>query len=301
MTAGWGEAAAFCTAFSWSISSYVHGALGRVISATGVTLLRLPYQLALLGALCILLDIGTSVSSRGFFLLFLSGFTGISLSDFMLYRAILTLGPQTSILLISTSAGFTALFGWVFLGEVLPTQAVLGMLVVFSGVVCVLTERTGSTLLPGQEVPKGKKLAAGVLLVLVAAVFQAASFIALKMAMQSGVSPLWAAFMRLLLAAVVLWGVGLLRGWSFAAVRNLREHPSVFWILMGACSFSAGGMWCSSIAMDLAPAGVAATIIGLQPVFITIVGGVWQRRMPSLRVVAGTLIAFSGTALLCLR
>jgi drug/metabolite transporter (DMT)-like permease len=60
-------------------------------------------------------------------------------------------------------------------------------------------------------------------------------------------------------------------------------------------------MWASCVAMQFTPAGIAATIMGLQPIWVIITSSLWERRLPSFRIVLGSLIAFSGTALVCLR
>ena len=299
--AGLGELAAFGTAVGWSVSSYVHGIVGQMVGARSVTLLRLPYQMILLTVLCVGIGVETPLDPESVLYLFLSGFIGVSLCDFMLYQAITIVGPQTAILVLSLSSSFTAVIGFCLLGEVLALRTVAGIAMTTLGVIWVLAERTGSTLLPGQEPPKGRRLATGIALSVGAAVTLALSFIFLKMALRTGMPPLWAALVRIACAAAVLWGTGLFKGWSMAAVSDMRAQPRVFWILLSVSAFSAAGMWFSSVAMSMIPAGVAATIIGLQPIIVAIVGAVWCRRVPSRRVVSGTLVAFCGTALVCLR
>lgn len=301
MAAGLGEFAALGTAFGWAISSYVHGMVGRRVGAVGVTLLRQPFQLVVLGLICVLLGVDTALSPRAFILLLMSGVLGIAVCDFLLYSGINILGPQVGVLLLSLSAAFTALLGWLFLGEVLSAQVMIGIALTLLGISIVVTEKSGSTLLPGQEQACGKTLLTGVALCIGAAVFQAVSFIVLKEALREDISTIWAAFVRLLLAALALWGAGLFRGWSMAAVQSVRTQHVVFWMLLGSVFFSAGGLWLSSVAMYYAPAGVAVTLISLQPVLITFVGAVWKRSWPSLRVILGALVAFAGTALVCLR
>jgi drug/metabolite transporter (DMT)-like permease len=301
MAAGLGEAAAFATALGWAVSAYVHGVVGRMAGPVGVTMLRQPFQLAALGIVCLLLGEETFLSLKGLGLLTVSGITGFICCDLLLYGAMGIIGPQAAIQLASLSSGVTALLGMFFLGERLPLQAVAGIIITLVGVAIVLTERTGSTLLPGQEVPTGRRLVLGTAAGLGAAVFLSVSFIFLKQAMIDGPTPLWAAFVRLLVATLLLWGGGLFRGFSGSAVRSFRQNPGMFRLLLGATAFSAGGIWASSLALHHAPAGVAATIIGLQPVILAFVGTIGNRRRPSARAVAGSLVAFMGTALVCLR
>ena len=301
MTVGIGELAAFGTAIGWAVSSQVHGAVGRIVGVSGVTLLRSPFQLLMLGLMCLFVGVDPDLSPEVFWLLFASALTGISLGDFALYKVIVMVGPHLGILLQSLCASITALLGVVFLGEHLSAQSVAGIALATLGVAFVVTDGAGSTAPAGHEFPKGKELAFAVCLGVASAALLACSLIFLKVSMRGGVSPLWATYVRLLLGGLILWGVGMFRGWSAGAVRELRAHPRVFWILMGSSTFSAAGVWLSGVALNNAPAGVAATIMGLQPVIVIFVGAAWYRKPPSFRAVLGTLIAFSGTALVCLR
>lgn len=301
MAAGFGELAALGTAVVWGASNQIQSAVGQKIGANSVTLLRLPYQFVFLGSMCVLLGADTSLPPQSFALLLLSGFAGITLCDFMLYRAIYIIGPTMSVLLQSLSAGFAAVFGWFFLEELLPAQAWVGIAVTLAGVGWVVTEKSGSTLLPGMAVACGRTLAKGVALGLGTALVLAMSFTFLKLALRTGIDPLWATFVRMVCGALALWGFGLLKGWAGTALRSLRDNPHFLWILMISCSCGAGGMWLSSVGMKYAPVGVVTTLIGLQPIMVTIIGSVWYRKLPSLRIVLGSLVAFGGTALVCMR
>lgn len=301
MAAGLGEAMAVSTSILWSLSNQIQSGVGRKIGSNGVILLRLPYQFVFLGGMCLMLGADTALPPRAFALLLLSGFAGISLCDFMLYRAIYIIGPAMSVLLLSMSSGFSALLGWIFLDEVLSFQVMAGIGITLAGLGWVVTERSGSTLLPGMVLACGRTLAKGIVLGLGSGLVLAVSFLFLKMGLQTGVDPLWGTFVRMVCGACVLWGLGLFKGWAAEAVRGIREWPSALWLLLISCSFGAGGMWMSSIAMTMAPVGVVTTLIGLQPVMVTIVGAIWYRRPPSLRIALGIVVAFFGTAMVCMR
>lgn len=300
MIIGIGELAAFATAFSWGISSLVHGVVGRMVGPAGVTLLRMPYQIFFLGLMCLALQAQPSMTLEALGYLAASALFGLFFTDYLLNRCMYIIGPSMGVLLQSSSTIFAALLGWLALGESLPWLVWLGIGVAMLGILAVVTEHSGSTLLPGQEKPEGKALLLGIALGLFGAAALALSFTFLKQGLQTGIDPLWATFVRLGIGASLLWGLGSLRGWPAAAVRGVREHPKVCWILLFSCAFSAVGLWCSSLALKLAPVGVATTLIGLQPIAVTLIGAVWYRRLPSLRVVLGSLVAFGGIALICL-
>jgi len=61
------------------------------------------------------------------------------------------------------------------------------------------------------------------------------------------------------------------------------------------------GVWLSLVAIGATKTGIAATLIGLEPIFIIPVAAMVERRWPTPRAIAGAGIAFVGTALLCLR
>ena len=61
------------------------------------------------------------------------------------------------------------------------------------------------------------------------------------------------------------------------------------------------GIYCLQLSFLYTDAGVAAILIAMQPIFIIPIVAVMERRLPSLRMVLGTLISFAGVALVCLR
>lgn len=300
MNVGFGELAAIGTALAWGLSAQVHSAVGRMVGPTGVTLLRLPYQIFFLALMCLVFRADFHLSWSGLSLLLMSGFLGIFVSDFCLYRAINVIGPAMGVLILSTGAIFSVFFGWMFLGETMPPRALAGIGLALAGILWVVTEQSGSTLMPGQEIPRGRELLMGLMLAAGAAASLSGSFIFLKMGMRTGVDPLWAAFVRVFCGGLILWAMGLARGWVISARRGLIQYPKVYWMLFFSCASGSVGMWLSSLAVNLAPVGIASTLIGLQPIAVTLMGAVWYKRRLSPRVVVGIAVAFAGTAVICL-
>lgn len=299
---GIGEYAAIGTSFTWAISSHVHGAVSKRVGPGALTLMRTPFQIFFLLLFCLLWGGAVPALTPGNLLLIcLSGFCGLALGDLLLYHSIIIIGPQMGVLLNSVSAIFTTGLGWLLLGERLPLPALGGILLITLGVGVVMLERSGSTLLPGQSIPTSKQLALGIALGIASAFFMACSFILIKKVLRSGLDPLWVTLFRCLFANLLLWGVGFLKGWTKDAMRGMRSEHKFFWMLLGSNLAGASGLWLSNVALNQAPSGIAAALIGLQPVMVTIIGALWYRKRPALQVLLGTAVAFSGSALLCLR
>ena len=301
MSAWLGELAGMGTALSWSFSNQIHSAISRITGAAGLVTMRFPFHLSVLGIICLLLGADTTLSPISFFHLALSGILGMGLCDWALYRGILITGPPLGILILSLSSVFTAIMGALFLGQSLNSQALIGMLVILFGIAWVSTDGGDSLLMPGQQIPHGKKLAEGIGMLVIAALGLASGFIFLKLALNAGTSPLWAAFIRIIPVALLFWGLGLTNGQTKAAIMHLRQNRRFFVLIPIASVFSCLGLWLSCEAVARIPTGVAATLIGLQPIGVTIVGAIWYKRRPSFRAFSGIAIAFVGTALVCLR
>ena len=296
-----GELAGIGTAASWSVSNQIHSAISRTTGATGLLIVRFPFFICTIGLMCLLFGTDTTLSLKAFWYLGLSGILGMGLCDWALYRGILITGPPLGILILSLSAAFTAIMGALFLGQSLNAQAMTGMLVILLGIGWVSTDGGDSILMPGQQVPHGKKLAEGIFMLVIAALGLASGFIFMKLALNDGTSPLWAAFIRIFPVAFLFWGLGFISGQTKTAIAHLRQNRRFLLLLPIAGVFSSMGLWFSCEAVDRIPTGVAATLIGLQPIGVTILGAIWYKKRPSFRAFSGIVIAFVGTALVCLR
>lgn len=294
-----GELAGLVTAISWAVSSQINGYIGGVIGASGITLMRMPFQLLFLGLFCLLGGAAVTFDSTVMLLLFASAVTGLVLGDFALYKAITIIGARAGILLQSLCTSFTAIFGALFLGETLSRQLGTGILLATLGVAVVVTERPGRMALPGHSEPEAAAKRFGIILGLLCAVTFAVSLIMLRAAMKQELDPLWGGFMRVAIAGSCLWPFGYAMGWSQAAVHNIRV-THLMRLLIFSCLLGALGMWFSCITMRYVEAGVGATIIGLQPIWVIITYALWNRSLPSVRMMLGAAVAFSGTALVCL-
>ena len=301
LTAYVGELAALVTAIAWALSSQFNGYVGSKVGASGITLLRLPFQAIFLATFCLIGGAVVSFESGALLFLALSALSGVAVGDLALYRAINLIGTRAAILLQSLCTSFTAIFGFVFLGEMLTWTMAAGIFITTAGVVTVVTERPGNVSGPGLAEPSAGEKRLGILLGVFSSAVFAVSMIFLRAAMKSGLDPRWGGFLRVFIAGSSLWALGFALGWSQAAVSRIRTVSGVKRLLVFSCLLGATGMWSSCIALRNLQAGVAATIMSLQPIWVILTYAMWTRKLPSKRMILGSLAAFGGTALVCLR
>ncbi|MFH1176710.1 MAG: DMT family transporter [Acidobacteriota bacterium] len=287
-----GETAALATAFCWAATSVAFAEASRRAGALRVNLLRLPMALVLL-SLALLLSrsplAALTASSFGF--LAASAVIGLVVGDLALFAALHRIGPRLASLVMSSAPMFATLAGALFLGEEPGARALGGMVLTLGGVVWVVAER------PGQPL-EGVKRRAGVLLAFAAAACQGVGLALAKLGMAGGVPPLAATWLRIGIATAVIWLLTLLTGKLVGlGLRGALRHAFVY-LALGAFFGPFAGVWLSLVAAHHTSVGVAATIMATTPLLVIPLVMATERYHPSIRAVAGTLVALAGVALL---
>jgi drug/metabolite transporter (DMT)-like permease len=307
-----GPAAGVSASLLWTFTSLLFTGASRRLGVALVNALRIFFALVWLALMHRLL-VGTwipAATAPQVVLLGISGLMGLSLGDWALFAAFVSIGPRLSSLICTTAPILAALFGWLALDETLNALAWLGMLLTIAGVAWVVLERpaSDSTLVKSHRVR-------GVLLALVAASCQAGGYLLSKEGIGHGwlpreqhMPPQTAALIRMFFAAIFVSPVFL---WLAARNRtNVAPNPSsaaprrlrtgYLFTLAGSFVGPFLGMWMSLVALDRAKMGIAQTLISLTPVFILpLVVWVYHERV-SLRAILGACVAVAGTALLFL-
>ena len=300
-TFGLGEIAAISTAFLWAVSFQVHTSLSKIFGVSGIVMVRLPISVILLTTAMFVT--GTSFSlpnSMVMLYLALAAFLGIVVCDNAVFASSTRVGPSLAVLVQSLSASFAALLGHFFLDERLTLITVLGIAIAFFGVGAVLTE--GGVSIPLREgESRSKSLKIGVLFGLLSAVGLASGFLFSKQALSAGVSPLFVALLRVFLAMLMISVPGFLfKGIGGRIIVSIRQNPkTLVWLMVGgACGTL--GIWLSMLAMHHTSIATASLLIGLEPVVIIPMAAMVDKKMPSLRALAGSVVAVCGTALVVL-
>lgn len=293
-----GQVAALATAFCWSLTAIFFSYSGRLVGSQVVNRSRLLFAL-LFTIITHLILVGslfpTNTEPYRWGWLALSSILGLVLGDTFLFRAYVLVGPRLSMLMMSTAPILSAILAWFFLGELLGGYEIIGILITVVAIAWVATERRDN-----QAAVENKRYWQGLLLAFLGALGQAANLVAAKVGMAGDYPTISATAIRLFVAVVILWLLAGVRKRIMPTIRQWRNRPAFQAIIAGTIVGPFLGIWFSLVAVQLAPVGVAATLMALPPVILIPIGYFLYGERVSRRGIVGTVLAFTGVALIFL-
>jgi drug/metabolite transporter (DMT)-like permease len=301
-----GETAAVCTAALWTTCSILFASAGKRIGALSVNAYRIAMAVALLGSAHIII-FGTVLppaNSAQWFYLGLSGIAGLALGDFGYFGALVFLGPRRGVLLMAMSPIFAAVMAYFVLGEMLAPWDIIGIAVTLCGVTWVVIEKEEHS----NETPVApRQKVYGILSGVGGAIGQGLGLVISKYGMlvaggdpSQPLDPLSATFLRMIVAAVVVWLAVVVSGRLPSVIRARKDTGAISRTLAGAVTGPFSGVWLSMVAVTYAVAGVAATLMSLMPVMVIPVLWILYKQKTSRRGIIGAAVAVAGVAILFL-
>ncbi len=293
-----GEIAALATAASWSLAYVFFTIAVRTIGSIALNRLRLTIALGFL-IVSHLVASGTpfpfhaALTRWGW--LSLSGIVGFAIADTLLYQALFFLGAHRCSLVMVLVPVISALLAWGIFGEALKPIQGAAVLLVVGGIALVLWKRDVSK----ERLPSRSTLL-GILCALGAALTQSLRYIFSKQGMAGGFPVLSANVIQILVAAVATWAWALMTPLDRPTFEKLR-HPRGRWTTFaGAFTGPFLGVTLSLVALQLAPVGIASTLMALPPVLLLPLSYFVFKERIGIRAVAGTALTVAGVALIFL-
>ena len=241
-----------------------------------------------------------SLPPQSWWPLALSGLVGIFVGDVALFAAMNRLGPRRAGVLFATHAAFSAVLGFVVLGERIGLQAALGGALTLAGVMTAILLGRRQDEAHAWEADRGH-VGAGVLLALLAALCQAlASLIVKPVMVTPGVDPIAASAVRVSVATVAQF---VLLASGFAAARPTQSPTFAVLAQTGVNGFVAMGMGMTLVLVALknGEVGTVGILSSVSPVLLLPL--LWLRlgRPPAPAAWLGAGLTVVGTALILLR
>ena len=277
-----GEIIALVVAVSWTATALFAEVATKRIGQLTMNVLRMVLSLVLLG-LTLLFTTGSPLplyaDGETWMWLSLSGFVGYVLGDYCLFNAYVVIGSRYAQLLMTLASPFAALAAWILLGETLSSAAMVGMLVCLTGIGM-------SVLAKGDAAKGGQKMTLklplrGVLLGVGAGAGQGVGLVLSKVGMGHYADllsdadeltvfmmPFACTMMRAFAGLFCFSSVMLLARQTYRLLPALRDAKAM---KAGVGAVVLGpfiGVSLSLMAVQMAPAGIAQTLMSLTPVLI---------------------------------
>lgn len=304
-----GELAALATAGCWVITALSFEAAGKRIGSLSLNLIRLVMAFA---PLCVwglvtrghALPIDAAPSAWGW--LALSGLIGFTLGDLCLFRAFVLIGPRLSTLIMASVPVWTSLLGFVFLDERLHERELLGIALTVSGIAWAVSQRQPAPVptqaseasVPTSKPSRWRFASSGIALALAGALGQAVGLVLSKHGMAD--YDAFAATQIRVLAGIAGFGVVITLWRWWPRVREaVRDTKAMGPTAIGAVFGPFLGVGLSLLAVQLAPTGVASSMMATTPILMLPVSWIrgekfgWAGALGAVIAVVGVAVLFT--------
>jgi len=294
-----GDIAAISAAFLWALSSILFSFSGKQIGSSSLNRIRLSFAFLFL-IITHTLVYGTPIPFNATYeqwmWLGLSSIIGLVVGDLLLFQSFIMVGPRLAMLVMAVSPVISALFAWIFLGEILSILQISGVILTIGGIAVVIMDRNNSH----TQIYSDRHKWIGILFGVGAAIGQAAGLIFAKKGLPSEFPALSGVVIRVLVAVISVWFFALLTKQVKKSFQQIRQFPKAFrFAFIGAMVGPFLGVWLSLIAVQFAKVGIASTLMALTPIFHLPIGTILKEKI-SKQAIAGTVIAMVGVAIIFL-
>lgn len=288
------------SAVAWAGGSHLFARLmvrHREVGAPAANLYKNALSLAIFGTAAIVLGWPLLGSADSGWLL-LSGLLGFAVGDALYFAALPLCGVQIAALSGNLIPPAAALLGWLVLGEVLESRALVAMGIVMAGIVIVLLGKAG-----GGDASRAPRPVFGFALAAAAALTQSFAIIAGRGAMSDGEGT-FAFFMMANVARLAggVAGAFLISGLIDVARRECRSVPALFTPLrkglrgpfaLAALVAAVINLPLFTYALGALPAGISSVLFGTTPLWTLPIGLLLGQRYGA-KAYIGSAIAFCG-------
>lgn len=299
----YGEILSILVAITWTITALCAEVASRRMGQLQMNVLRMGASLAILA---IILWVATGspfpqgMSSKALLWLLASGAIGYVFGDYCLFSTYVLIGSRFGQLFMTLAPLFSALTAWALLGERLGLQALAGIGLTLFGIAVVVYHRNGGQT-KSSSVIDPSILRRGILFGIGAGMGQGVGIVLSKVGMGlCDATPLLPMAATMVRAVAGLIGFGIayyLKGDKERMRKGLRDRTTM---AVAAGTIITGpviGVSLSLLAVQLAPAGIASTLMALTPVFILFPSWWLFHQKITAREVIGSCIAVAGVAL----
>ncbi len=294
------EFAALGAALCWTFAALLAGDLSKQLGGITFNRLRNVGVFFVLLAFVSLAGLWESFRSADLGVILLSGFIGIAIGDSFLFSAMKRLGPRRAQILYACNAPISVALGILILGERLNFNGLLGVVLVFSGVLAAIMwgrPKVKEDDLHRWESTEGKLLI-GVGFGLMAALGQSIGALIIKPVLDSGANPMMVSTLRVGVSALFLT--------IMLPIRNIEPATTVtikHWALSAFNGVLAIGIGMSLLlyAFSIGDIGIASILSSTQAVLMLPIIWLKTRQRPALGAWLGAILVVVGIGVMFTR
>ncbi len=292
-----GEVAALLAALSFSITTVFYTLAGRKVNVIISLATSLPISwiaIVILHRVSLGEFFPLGVSLDRVFYLSTSGILAFFVSSYFILNAFQDIGPRLTSLISSFAPVLGAILAWIFLGQTLPANATIGIILVMAGIIWVVAERSA-----GKSKNVSKNLRRGVIYACLGTLAQATAFIFSSQGVSDGFPPFSATLIRTSAGVIVLWIVVALQGNIRMTLTIFNDDLKTFLQIVGAAIFGAvvaGSLLLLSF--QFVSVGVSTTLSHTTAIMLIPISYVLFKEKITFRAVVGTLVAIVGIGIL---
>ena len=231
-----------------------------------------------------------------FWIICLSGLIGIFLGDTALFATMRRIGPRRTAVMFAANGPIGAMLGYLFLGEVLEINQLLGCSIVVAGVVVAILYGRDNKNVHELEKTYGP-LWVAIAMGLIAAFCQAVGAIMLKPALQAGADPIAVAALRVAVSVILLLLLLVIPTSIFRAQKPLSSV--IFWrTAVSGFLAMAVGMTLVLFALKGGKVGVVTVLSSTSPILVLPILWITTRQRPTTGAWAAAILVVIGSILI---
>ena len=290
-----GEIAALFAAILWSVNAIVLSEALNKVGSFNVNIGRLFFASIFLLFTILIFSLPYNLYWQQYLYLILSGIIGLVIGDLGMLKSYQLIGPRLGMLMMSFVPSISVLLAYLFLGEVLTINQILGIIITSIGLAVVILQKK-----PISE--KFHFTIEGGFYGLVAAVGQAVGLILAKEAFNfAELNEIVAALIRIVFSLILLLLLGRFLGISKNPIRVFKNDKlALKLIIWGAILGPFLGITASLIAISNTNVGIASTLMATVPILMLPISKFYYKEELTLFSILGTIIAVLGIAVIFL-
>lgn len=290
-----GELAALSTAVCWSVSALAFESASKKTGSFGVNLIRLIVALVFLSAFTFffkgkLFPIDANLNQWTW--LSLSGLIGFVIGDLFLFQAFVHIGSRVSMLIMTLVPPFSAIIGWLIIGETITLFHLIGMVVTLSGITLVLLSKKKHDSHIKMRYPLK-----GILFGVGGALGQSAGLVLSKYGMDS-YDPFSSTQIRII-AGIIGFSIlyFFINKWG-EVLTTVKSKTSMFHLSIGAFFGPFIGVSLSLLSVSYITTGVSSTIMAITPILIIPPAILFFKEKVTFYEILGAIISVAGVSFL---